>query len=340
MPFWAPDIGIDLGTDQVHLYVRGRGIVISEPSLVVLDRESRHTVRAVGDEAAFLLGRSPDRLSPVWPIRNGQVADFDVAELMLRYFVRKAIGVSYVGKPRVIVSVPCNLDDVNRKALSEAVRFAAGSRHVFLIEKPFAAAIGTGLPDYDPIGNLVVDIGAGTTDVAVISLGGLVVSQSIQVGGSKMDEAIVDYLRKECSLLVSRQTAENIKKDLAAALPLEEPRTVLVRGINQLSTSAGTVNFTSDQAYNAVKGPCGAIVKAIRWVLERTPPELAADIMRGGIHLTGDASRLFALDRFISESLGIPVLLARDPGDCCILGIGYLTENIQLVSPNGKNNAH
>lgn len=340
MPFWAPDIGIDLGTDQVHLYVRGRGIVISEPSLVVLDRESRHTVRAVGDEAAFLLGRSPDRLSPVWPIRNGQVADFDVAELMLRYFVRKAIGVSYVGKPRVIVSVPCNLDDVNRKALSEAVRFAAGSRHVFLIEKPFAAAIGTGLPVYDPIGNLIVDIGAGTTDVAVISLGGLVVSQSIQVGGSKMDEAIVDYLRKECSLLVSRQTAENIKKDLAAALPLEEPRTVLVRGINQLSTSAGTVNFTSDQAYNAVKGPCGAIVKAIRWVLERTPPELAADIMRGGIHLTGDASRLFALDRFISESLGIPVLLARDPGDCCILGIGYLTENIQLVSPNGKNNAH
>ena len=340
MPFWAPDIGIDLGTDQVHLYVRGRGIVISEPSLVVLDRESRHTVRAVGDEAAFLLSRSPDRLSPVWPIRNGQVADFDVAELMLRYFVRKAIGVSYVGKPRVIVSVPCNLDDVNRKAVSEAVRFAAGSRHVFLIEKPFAAAIGTGLPVYDPIGNLVVDIGAGTTDVAVISLGGLVVSQSIQVGGSKMDEAIVDYLRKECSLLVSRQTAENIKKDLAAALPLEEPRTVLVRGINQLSTSAGTVNFTSDQAYNAVKGPCGAIVKAIRWVLERTPPELAADIMRGGIHLTGDASRLFALDRFISESLGIPVILARDPGDCCILGIGYLTENIQLVSPNGKNNAH
>ena len=336
MPFWAPDIGIDLGTNQVHLYVRGRGIVISEPALVVLDRESRHTVRAVGDEAAFMLGRSPDRLSPVWPIRNGQVADFDVAELMLRYFVRKAIGVSYVGKPRVIVSVPCNLDDVNRKALSEAVRFAAGSRHVFLIEKPFAAAIGTGLPVYDPIGNLVVDIGAGTTDVAVISLGGLVVSQSIQVGGNKMDEAIVDYLRKECSLLVSRQTAENIKKDLATALPLEEPRTVLVRGINQLSTSAGTVNFTSDQAYNAVKGPCGAIIKAIRWVLERTPPELAADIMRGGIHLTGDASRLFALDRFISESLGIPVLLARDPGDCCILGIGYLTENIQLVSPGGK----
>ena len=336
MPFWAPDIGIDLGTEQISIYVHGRGIVISEPSLVVLDRESRRTVQAVGDEAAFMLGRSPDRLTSIYPIRNGQVADYDIAELMLKYFIRKAIGVSYLGKPRIIVSVPCNLDDVNRKALTEAVRFAAGSKHIYLVEKPFAAAIGTGLPVYDPIGNLVVDIGAGTTDVAVISLGGLVVSQSIQVGGNKLDEALVDYLRRECSILVGNNTAENIKKDLAAALPLEEPRSILVRGINQLNTSAGTVRFTSDQAYNAVKSPCNAIVKAIRWVLERTPPELSADIMRGGIHLTGDGARLFALDRYISESLGIPVLLARDPGDCCILGIGYLTENIQLVSPTEK----
>ena len=299
MPFWAPDIGIDLGTDNTCLYVRGRGIVISEPTLVVLDRENKQTVRAVGDEARFLYGRSPDHLLTVSPIKNGQVADFDMAELMLRYFIRKAVGVSYLGKPRVVVSVPCNLDDVNRKALTEAVRYAGG-KHVFLIEKPFASAIGTGLPVYDPIGNLVVDIGAGTTDIAVISLGGIVVSQSIQVGGNKFDESI------------------------------------LVRGINQLNTSASTVQFTSAQAYQAVKSPCAAIVKAIRWVLERTPPELSADIMRGGIHLTGDGARLFALDRYISESLGIPVLLARDPGDCCILGIGYLTENMQLVSLQEK----
>ena len=343
MPFWAPDIGIDLGTDSVSLYVRGRGIIISEPSLVVLDRENRRSVQAVGDEAAFMLGRAPDKLTAVWPIRGGQVADFDIAELMLKYFIRKAIGVSYIGKPRAIVSVPCNLDDVNRKALMEALRFASGSRHVYLIEKPFASAIGTGLPVYDPVGNLVVDIGAGTTDVAVISLGGLVVSQSIQVGGRKFDEALVEYLRRECSILVGHSTAENIKKDLASALPLEEPRTVLVRGISQLNTSAGTVEFSSDQAYDAIKSPCSAIVKAIRWELERTPPELAADIMRSGIHLTGDGARLFALDRYISESLGIPVLLARDPGDCCILGIGYLTENIQLVSPpsgQGKSSRH
>lgn len=335
MPFLAPDIGIDLGTENINVYVRGRGIVISEPSLVVLDRDNRHTVRAVGDEASFLFGRTPDRLIAVTPIRNGQVSDFDIAELMFRYFIRKAVGVSYLGKPRIIVSVPCGLDDVNRKALVEAVRMA-GASHVFLIEKPFASAIGTGLPVYDPVGSLVVDIGAGTTDVAVISLGGLVVSQSVQVGGNKFNEAISEYLRRECSILVGSQTADNIKKDLAAALPLDEPRTILVRGVNQLNTSAGTVQFSSEQAYEAVKSPCRAIVKAIRWVLERTPPELAADIMKSGIHLTGDGARLFALDRYISESLGMPVLLARDPGDCCILGIGYLTENIQLVTPQDK----
>ena len=336
MPFLAPDIGIDLGTENINVYVRGRGIVISEPSFVVLDRENRHTVRAVGDEARFLYGRTPDRLIAVSPIKNGQVADFDIAELMFKYFIRKAVGVSYLGKPRIIVSIPCGMDDVNRKALSEAIRMA-GSKHVFLIEKPFASAIGTGLPVYDPVGSLVVDIGAGTTDVAVISLGGLVISQSVQVGGNKFNEAIADYLRRECSILIGEQTAENIKKDLAAALPLDEPRTILVRGVNQLNTSAGTVQFSSEQAYEAVRNPCKAIIKTIRWVLERTPPELAADIMKSGIHLTGDGARLFALDRYISESLSMPVLLAREPGDCCILGIGYLTENIQLVTPQDKH---
>lgn len=335
MPFMAPDIGIDLGTENINVYVKGRGVVISEPSLVVLDRLNSHTVKAVGDEARFLYGRTPDDLIAVSPIRNGQVADFDITELMFKYFIRKAIGVSYLGKPRVIVSVPCGLDDVNRKALTEAVRMA-GIKHVFLIEKPFAAAIGTGLPVYDPIGSLVVDIGAGTTDIAVISLGGLVVSQSVQVGGDKFNDAISAYLRKECSIMIGEQTAENIKKDLASAMPLDEDRSILVRGINQLNTSAGTVQFTAAQAHEAVRPACAAIVRAIRWVLERTPPELAADIMKSGIHLTGDGSRLFALDRYITENLGIPVLLARDPGDCCILGIGYLTENIQLVTPQNR----
>jgi len=335
MPFWAPDIGIDLGTETTSLYVRSRGIVISEPTLVVLDRENRRQVLAVGDEARFLLGRSPERLVAVSPLDSGLVADFDMTELMLRYFIRKAVGVSYLSRPRIIVSVPCGLSDVNRKALTEAVRIA-GARHVFLIEKPFASAIGTGLPVYDPVGNLVVDIGAGTTDIAVISLGGLVVSHSVQVAGQKMDAALTEYLRRECNILVGSSVAESIKKDLATAVPLEEPRSVLVRGINQLNTSAGTIHFTSEQAYEALRTPCTAILKAIRYVLERTPPELSADIMMSGIHLTGDGSRLFGLDRLISESLGIPVLMAREPGDCCILGIGYLTENIQLISAQEK----
>lgn len=335
MPVMAPDIGIDLGTANTAVYVRGRGIVISEPTMVVVDRDNKSTVRAVGDEAAFMYGRSPERLIAVTPIRYGQVSDFDMTELLLKYFIRKAVGVSYLSKPRVIVSVPCGLDDINRKAMTEAVRMA-GAKHVSLIEKPFASAIGTGLPVYDPIGSMVVDIGAGTTDVAVISLGGLVVSTSVQVGGSRIDEAVMEYLKKECNIIIGRQTAENVKKDLATALPLEDERSILVRGINQLNTSADTIKFTSTQAYEAVKEPCSAILKAIRWVLERTPPELSADIMMSGIHLTGSASRLFALDRYISENLGIPVLLARDPGDCTILGIGYLAENIQLVSPQEK----
>ena len=335
MPFSAPDIGIDLGTSNTSIYVSRRGIVINEPTLVSVERENRRQVIAVGDEARFRYDRNPDELAIISPIRNGKVSDFDLAELMLRYFIKKAIGVSYLNKPRAIISVPCGLDDVSRKALTEATR-RAGAKHVFLIEKPFAGAIGTGLPVYDPVGNMVVDIGAGTTDIAVISLGGLVVSQSVPVGGDRMDEAIMNYLKRECNIIVGRQTAENVKKDLATAMPLEDVRSILVRGINQLNTSAGTIQFTSSQAYEALKDPCEAILKAIRWVLEKTPPELCADIMRGGIHLTGAGSMLFALDQLISEKLDIPVLLARDPGDCCILGIGYLTENIQLVSPPDK----
>ncbi len=335
MPLTAPDIGIDLGTSNTSVYVRGRGIVISEPTLVAVERENRQRVRAIGDEARFQCGRNPESLAAVSPLRNGQVSDFDMTSLLLKYFIRKAIGNSYLGRPKVIVSVPCGLDDVKRRALTEAVRLA-GARHVFLIEKPFAGAIGTGLPVYDPLGNMVVDIGAGTTDVAVISLGGLVVSQSVPVGGSRMDEALIAYLKRECNIIVGQETAENVKKDLATALPLEEPRSIRVRGINQLNTSAGTVSFNSTQAYEAVRESCEGVLKAIKWVLERTPPELCADIMRSGIHLTGSGSKLFAMDRFISERLDIPVLLARDPGDCCILGIGYLAENIQLVTPTDR----
>ena len=335
MAFFAPDIGIDLGTSNTVVYVRGRGIVISEPTMGVVDSGNKRSVRAVGDDAKFLLGRTSDALSVVRPIRGGSIADFDMTEMVLRYFMRKAIGVSHVVKPKVVVSIPAGLPAVARKAVSEAAEIA-GAKTVYLIEKPFAAAIGSGLPVYEPVGSMVVDIGGGTTDVAVVSLGGLVVAQSVQVGGVKMDEAIINYIKREFNMLIGDRTAEDVKLDLASAMPLSEGRQVRIRGRDLLSPQAMDIEFTSAQAHEAIKEPCRAILAAIKWVLERTPPELAADIMRSGIHLTGGGAQLFAMDQFIATELGIPVLIAKEPEDCTVMGLGYLVENMQLLASIGK----
>lgn len=335
MAFFAPEIGIDLGTSNTVVYVRGRGIVISEPTMVVVDSNNKRNVRAVGDEAKFLLGRTSDALTVVRPIRGGSIADFDMTEMLIRYFIRKAIGVSHVVKPKVLVSVPAGLPAVSRKAVSEAAE-VAGAKTVYLIEKPFAAAIGSGLPVYEPVGSMVVDIGGGTTDVAIVSLGGLVVAQSIQVGGAKMDEAMINYIKREFNMLIGDRTAEDVKIDLASAMPLSEGRQVRIRGRDLLSPQAMDIDFTSAQAYEAIREPCRAILAAIKWVLERTPPELAADIMRSGIHLTGGGAQLFAMDQFIATELGIPVLIAKEPEDCTVMGLGYLVENMQLLSSLSK----
>lgn len=336
MAFFAPEIGIDLGTSNTVVYVRGRGIVISEPTMVVIDSGNKRNVRAVGDEAKFLMGRTSEALTVVKPIKNGSIADFDLTEMLLRYFIRKAIGVSHVVKPKVVVSVPANLPAVARKAVSEAAEIA-GAKTVYLIEKPFAAAIGSGLPVYEPVGSMVVDIGGGTTDVAIVSLGGIVVAQSVQVGGAKMDEAIINYIKREFNMLIGDRTAEDVKIDLATAMPLVEGRQVRIRGRDLLSPQAMDIEFTSAQAYEALREPCRAIIAAIKWVLERTPPELAADIMRGGIHLTGGGAQLFAMDQYIATELGIPVLIAKEPEDCTVMGLGYLVENIQLLNAIGRN---
>ena len=335
MAFFAPDIGIDLGTSNTVVYVRGRGIVISEPTMVVVDSGNKRSVRAVGDDAKFLLGRTSDALTVVRPIRGGSISDFDMTEMVLRYFMRKAIGVSHVVKPKVVVSIPAGLPAVARKAVSEAAEIA-GAKTVYLIEKSFAAALGSGLPVYEPVGNMVVDIGGGTTDVAVVSLGGLVVAQSVQVGGVKMDEAIINYIKREFNMLIGDRTAEDVKLDLASAMPLSEGRQVRIRGRDLLSPQAMDIEFTSAQAHEAIKEPCRAILAAIKWVLERTPPELAADIMRSGIHLTGGGAQLFAMDQFIATELGIPVLIAKEPEDCTVMGLGYLVENMQLIASIGK----
>ena len=336
MAFFAPEIGIDLGTSNTVVYVRGRGIVISEPTLVGIDSGNKRNVRAVGDEAKFLMGRTSEALTVVKPLKNGSIADFDLTEMLLRYFIRKAIGVSHVVKPKVVVSVPANLPAVARKAVSEAAEIA-GAKTVYLIEKPFAAAIGSGLPVYEPVGSMVVDIGGGTTDVAIVSLGGIVVAQSVQVGGAKMDEAIINYIKREFNMLIGDRTAEDVKIDLATAMPLVEGRQVRIRGRDLLSPQAMDIEFTSAQAYEALREPCRAIIAAIKWVLERTPPELAADIMRGGIHLTGGGAQLFAMDQYIATELGIPVLIAKEPEDCTVMGLGYLVENIQLLNAIGKS---
>ena len=332
MPFRAPDIAIDLGTVNTMVYVRGKGIVINEPTVVVVEARDRRSVRAVGDEARYLIGRTKDTLRSVRPLKDGIIADFDATEVMLRYFIRKAIGASHLSRPRALVSIPVAMDEVSRKAVKEAVNMA-GAKEVIFVEKPLAAAIGSGLPVYDPVGSMVVDVGGGTTDSAIVSLGGIVVAQSVKVGGEKMDQAIINYLKKNSSMLVGERTAEELKKDLAAATPVTGSNTVAhVRGFDLLSARVMDVEFTAAQAHDAISEPCAAIVSALRWVLERTPPELTADIMRNGIHLSGGTAQLLGLDQYIGNALGIPALTIPDPADATIMGMGYLLENPDLFN--------
>lgn len=334
MAIFAPDVAIDLGTTNTMIYVRGRGIMVSEPSIIVTDAKDTHTILAVGDEARFQLGRTTNLLNTVLPIRDGTIIDFEMAVQMIRYYLQKAIGTSRLFRPKAVVSVPCTLSDVQRKIVQDAVQ-KAGCKQVYLIEKPYAAAIGTGLPVFEPTGSMIVDIGGGTTDVALVSIGGIVMAQSIQVGGSKMDQAIANYIKTRFNMVIGARTAEDIKGDLGTAMPLTENRRIRIRGKDLISAAAKDIDFTSAQCYEALHEPCQAILAAIKWVLERTPPELASDVMRNGIHLTGGGSQLFALDQYIASELGIPVLLAKDPVECTVFGLGYLLENMQLL-PSGS----
>ena len=249
---------------------------------------------------------------------------------MIRYFIHKAIGSSYLVRPRLFLSFPCSISPIERRAVSEASK-QAGARKVFLVEKPFLSALGSGLPVYDPNGCMVVDIGGGTTDVAVISLGGVVISHSVRVGGTKMDEAILNFIKHEFNIVIGDRTAEEVKLDLGSALPLKDDRRARIRGRDMVTNLPQTTEITSAQIYEAIHEPCLAILGAIKWVLERTPPELAADIMHNGIYLTGGSALLYGMDQMIASELGIPVLLAKEPADCAVLGLGYLIENFELL---------
>ena len=335
MAFVAHDVGVDLGTSNTLVYVKHKGVVISEPTIVVVESSNERKVRAVGDDAKIMLGRTTDGLMAVRPMREGVITDFDMTEILLQYFTRKAIGSSYIVKPRLFLTYPCSISAIERRAVMEAAKLS-GSRHVHLVEKPFASALGSGLPVFDPNGCMVVDIGGGTTDAAVISLGGVVISHSIRVGGVKMDEAIINFIKREFNILIGDRTAEEVKLDLGAALPIREERRARIRGRDLVTNLPQTTEITSSQIYQAIREPCLAVLAAIKWVLERTPPELAADIMHNGIYLTGGGSLLYGMDQLIASELGIPVLLAKEPMDCAALGLGNIIENFELLQHLGR----
>jgi len=327
------DMAVDLGTANTLVYVRGRGIVLSEPSVVAIDQRSGE-VHAVGVEAKRMLGRTPGTITAIRPLKDGVIADFDVTEQMLRHFIHKANGNRFA-HPRVIVCVPSGVTGVEKRAVEEAT-LSAGARQAYLIEEPMAAAIGAGLPVSEPTGNMVVDIGGGTTEVAVISLGGIVVSQSIRVGGDEMDEAITNHLRKEYKLLIGQQTAEEVKLEIGSAWPLPEEVQAEVRGRDMLSGLPKTVVIGSEDVRRALDEPVSQILDAIRGTLDKTPPELAADIMDRGIVLAGGGALLSGLDQKLRGDTHMPVHVAESPLTCVAVGSGRSLEEFEAIHRSAR----
>ena len=325
------DMAVDLGTANTLVYVRGKGVVLDEPSVVALDQRTGAIV-AVGTAAKQMLGRTPDGIVAVRPLKDGVVADFETTERMLRYFIQKVHGRRTLAKPRLVICVPSGITAVEQRAVKDA-GYAAGARRVFVIEEPMAAAIGAGLPVHDAEGSMVVDIGGGTTEVAVISLGGIVTSISAGIGGVRLDEAIIYHVKKEYSLLLGERTAEDIKIRLGSAFPTRDEPQAQVRGRDLISGLPRTVVLTSDEVRRALNEPVTAIVDAIRTTLDRTPPELAGDVMDAGIVLTGGGALLRGLDERIRHETGIPVRVAENPTDCVAMGTGRCVEDFEALKP-------
>lgn len=327
---FSKDMGIDLGTANSLVYVKGKGIVIREPSVVAIQRDGGQ-VLAVGEEAKQMIGRTPGNIIAIRPMKDGVIADFDVTQSMIKYFINKAMrNRSFIVKPRVVVSVPSGVTAVEERAVREAA-LQAGAREAYLIEEPMAAAIGAGLPVHEPTGNMIVDIGGGTTEVAVISLGGIVTSRSIRVAGDEMDEAIIQHVKRTYNLMIGERTAEQIKIEIGTAYPLEKVENDEVRGRDLISGLPKTVQITSEEIYKALSEPVANIMEAIKVTLEKTPPELAADIMDRGIMMAGGGSLLRGLDRLVSEQTGMPVHLAEEPLLAVAYGSGRVLENIDVL---------
>lgn len=325
-------MGIDLGTANTLVFIKGKGIIVNESSVVAVDTRKKQ-VLAVGDEAKEMIGRTPGNIVAMRPMKDGVIADFETTEAMLRYFIKKAYKKGFLhSRPRVVVCVPSGVTEVEKRAVIEAtINAGARERDAYLVEEPMAAAIGAGLPVADPTGSMVVDIGGGTSEVAVISLGGIVTSKSLRVAGDELDEHIINYIKKEYNLMIGERTAEEIKLTIGSAYPTNVEETKQIRGRDLITGLPKTIDITSSEIMEALAEPVNAIIDAIKFTLEKTPPELAADIMETGIMLTGGGARLKGLDQLISAETGMPVHIAEEPLNCVVLGTGMVLEHIDTL---------
>lgn len=331
----ATDIGIDLGTANVLVYIKGKGIVLEEPSVVAVNIDTDE-ILAVGEEARQMLGRTPGNIVAVKPLKDGVVSDYDITERMLKYFIHKVGGAGRFFKPRIMVCVPSGVTDVEKRAVRESAT-QAGGKNVYLIEEPVAAAIGAGLDIARPDGVMVIDIGGGTTDVAVIALGGIVKSVSVKIAGDKFDEAIVNYMRRNHKLYIGERTSEDLKKQLGTAFPREESVKAECRGLDMVTGLPKVVEVTSEEIMEALEEPLYSICDAVHQVLESTPPELAADITKSGIVLTGGGAYLYGFDKLIAQHTGMEVRVAENPEQCVAIGTGKALDVIESIENNKLN---
>ncbi|MDQ3986309.1 MAG: rod shape-determining protein [Actinomycetota bacterium] len=323
------DMAVDLGTANTLVYVRGRGIVLNEPSVVAINTKSG-AILAVGQEAKQMIGRTPAHIVAIRPLKDGVIADFDVTEKMLRYFIQKVHRRSFLVKPRVVVCVPSGITGVEQRAVEEAT-ISAGARSAFIIEEPMAAAVGAGLPVHEPTGNMVVDVGGGTTEVAVVSLGGIVTSQSIRIGGDELDDAIVTYIKKEYSLMLGERTSEEIKMSIGSAFPFPDEKQAEIRGRDLVTGLPKTIIVSAEEIRRAIEEPVNAIVDAVKNTLDKTPPELASDIMDKGIVLAGGGVLLKGLDERLKHETGMPIHIAEDPLFAVAVGSGKCLEEFESL---------
>ncbi|MDD4909915.1 MAG: rod shape-determining protein [Candidatus Omnitrophica bacterium] len=326
---FSNDLGIDLGTATTLVYVKGEGVVLCEPSVVAIDRINRK-VKAVGEEAKRMLGRTPGNITAIRPMKDGVIADFEITEAMLRHFIKKVHHRKVLVRPRMVIAIPSGITEVEKRAVKDSAE-RAGAREVYLVEEPVAAAIGVGMPIQEPIANMIIDIGGGTTEIAVISLKGIVFSKSIRIGGDEMDLAITEYLKKTYNVMTGERTAENIKIKIGSAYALDEELTMEVKGRDLVAGLPKTINITSEEIRDALQEPVRAILEAAKVALERTPPELSADLIEHGIVMAGGGSLLRGLDRLIADETGLPVHVADDPLTAVALGTGKVLTELRYL---------